>query len=505
MGVPPANVQAKMKMDDISILHRNRLMRAAGHEEEPDPTGSGTGSSNSSAPPVGIPRRPSAPMQNLHWNTIPADRLQNSIWSLNRANNSATSLGSSASNGATSTHGGAAAADMAEAELIELERLFGHASNGSAGGGSGANRTQVKEGGGAGSSFATTRNIGALAEKNKAALKLHLLEKRRAQNIVIGLNPFKSFCATHVDLLKALCSLNDLQGKITADHIDNFRNLLPTDAEMKCIDKIEGSSHPAELFFQAVMRFYPELPRRLSCFSSCLNFHDNCGSALERSKTIINSCNQVLSSNNLAKLLQRMLVVGNIMNEGTRRGGASGFTLDSLLKMVNTKGVDKKTSVLDYVVKSFYDKQEESVLSVIEDLSLVTDSSKISGKDVVKELSALRTTLTSLENAYAENKRKHEAEPTFHSPTAKQMIDDFGTKLETYMASFQGKMLECDKYKIILERKMVDIVTYFGEETDSTGCDTMKIFNVLQEFLTALSFSKAAVEWKIYRSQSTSG
>jgi hypothetical protein len=49
-------------------------------------------------------------------------------------------------------------------------------------------------------------------------------------------------------------------------------------------------------------------------------------------------CVQVLASNNLARLLQRMLVVGNIMNEGTRRGGASGFTLDSLIKMVNTKG-----------------------------------------------------------------------------------------------------------------------------------------------------------------------
>jgi hypothetical protein len=47
---------------------------------------------------------------------------------------------------------------------------------------------------------------------------------------------------------------------------------------------------------------------------------------------------QVLASNNLARLLQRMLAVGNVMNEGTRRGGASGFTLDSLMKMVNTKG-----------------------------------------------------------------------------------------------------------------------------------------------------------------------
>ena len=33
-----------------------------------------------------------------------------------------------------------------------------------------------------------------------------------------------------------------------------------------------------------------------------------------------------------------MLLVGNIMNKGTQRGGASGFTLDSLRKVINTKG-----------------------------------------------------------------------------------------------------------------------------------------------------------------------
>ncbi len=47
---------------------------------------------------------------------------------------------------------------------------------------------------------------------------------------------------------------------------------------------------------------------------------------------------QVLSSSRLAKLLKKMLAIGNVMNQGTTRGGASGFTLDSLLKMIETKG-----------------------------------------------------------------------------------------------------------------------------------------------------------------------
>jgi hypothetical protein len=45
------------------------------------------------------------------------------------------------------------------------------------------------------------------------------------------------------------------------------------------------------------------------------------------------------------------------MNEGSKSGKqASGITLDSLLKLINTKGADKKTTVLDYVINLCFDK-----------------------------------------------------------------------------------------------------------------------------------------------------
>lgn len=251
MGVPPGNVLMKMKMEGVDVKQRNRLMRAAGQEPEPEgPAAPAMAAANVQG---GLPpptRRPSASLQNLHWNTLPAEKLKNSIWAQNASN----------------------AVDIAEADLKELERLFG---------------AQKATG-----SFATTRTSGMLAETHKEALQLKYLDKKRAQNIVIGLNPFKSI-GTHVELLKALCSLNDLGGKITADSIDNFRTLLPTDAELKRIDKVQGSKHPAEMFFQAVMMFYPELPLRLSCFSSCLSFPSSCEALQARSRKLINACNQV--------------------------------------------------------------------------------------------------------------------------------------------------------------------------------------------------------------------
>jgi hypothetical protein len=251
MGVPPGNVLMKLKMENVELSQRNRLMRAAGHELEPEAAAAAPAAAGTL--PAPITRRPSANMQNLHWNTLPAEKLKNSIWA--QSANSAP--------------------DIAETDLHELERLFG---------------AQKATG-----SFATTRNAGALADTAKEALQLKHIDKKRAQNIVIGLNPFKSL-GSHVDLLKALCSLNDLNGKITADSIDNFRTLLPTDAELKRIDKIKGSKHPAEMFFQAVMMFYPELPLRLTCFSACLNFPSNCAALHARSRKLINACNQVCPS-----------------------------------------------------------------------------------------------------------------------------------------------------------------------------------------------------------------
>ncbi len=179
MGVPPMNALMKMKVENIEIAQRNRLMRAAGHEEELDPNNN---VNNVNVTHGAGSRRPSASLQNLHWNTLPAEKLKNSIWS------HAASVDQSS---------------IAEHDLQELERLFG-------------NTNSVN------SSFATTRTLGALAETQKESLQLKHIEKKRAQNIVIGLNPFKSL-GTHVEILKAMCSLDDMNGKISADHIDNFK------------------------------------------------------------------------------------------------------------------------------------------------------------------------------------------------------------------------------------------------------------------------------------------
>ena len=163
-------------------------------------------------------------------------------------------------------------------------------------------------------------------------------------------------------------------------------------------------------------------------------------------------------------------------------------------------GVDKKTSVLDYLVRSLYDKQEVDMLQVVDELSLVDENSKLSGSEVLNEYSGLEQALLQLEQDYSMNSSRCNA-LHMQSPTAKTIIDEFNSRLLDHLTAFRHRMSECEKVQTLLRKKLDEIASYFGEDTNtSCCCDTRKLFGVLSEFKRALLLSKASTEWRISRS-----
>lgn len=63
------------------------------------------------------------------------------------------------------------------------------------------------------------------------------------------------------------------------------------------------------------------------------------------------ACKELKSSRMFRKLLEAVLKTGNRMNVGTNRGDAHAFKLDTLLKLVDVKGADGKTTLLHFVVQ----------------------------------------------------------------------------------------------------------------------------------------------------------
>lgn len=63
------------------------------------------------------------------------------------------------------------------------------------------------------------------------------------------------------------------------------------------------------------------------------------------------ACEELKNSRMFMKILEAVLRTGNRMNVGTDRGDAQAFKLDTLLKLVDIKGTDGKTTLLHFVVQ----------------------------------------------------------------------------------------------------------------------------------------------------------
>lgn len=95
------------------------------------------------------------------------------------------------------------------------------------------------------------------------------------------------------------------------------------------------------------------------------------------------ACEELRNSRLFLKLLEAVLKTGNRMNVGTNRGDAHAFKLDTLLKLVDIKGTDGKTTLLHFVVREII-KAEGSRLSGANQSELTDTNQQSAFRDEVE-------------------------------------------------------------------------------------------------------------------------
>lgn len=158
-------------------------------------------------------------------------------------------------------------------------------------------------------------------------------------------------------------------------------------------------------------------------------------------------------------------------------------------------GVDKKTSILDYVVKSLIDRGEQGTLRVADDLTFDDETCRISGKDTSREIDQLQQSLALVEEVY-QNALNNPSE----SEEVRECTPSFCARLNTFLQYSREKFTEINKMKELMNRKIITVIEYFGE--DEKTCETTKIFSVLKEFKTAFESSRVTLLGRMERSKS---
>ena len=308
-------------------------------------------------------------LKQIHWTPLSDDQVRKSVWARVSQTKSIGGGGGSGSGGGGDDKvkkGLSWTASVDNSDIKMMEELF-HKKTGA-----------LKK-----SSDGGKEQPGSAKKKQKKMA--NLIDLTRCNNIAISLKAFKEF--TFDELVEILNTL-DPKRKIVGDRIAFLSSVLPNDIEAKQIANFKGQDDellPAELFFKR-MQDVKRVAVKIKVMETLDTFDSQLNDLQSRLQLMKRVSDQVMSSEKLQRVLETILAIGNIMNEGTNKGDIGGFTFDSLLKLTQTKSVDGKTTVLDYIVTTFATKGQIDNLRLEGEFEESFQASRINFAEIIAEV-----------------------------------------------------------------------------------------------------------------------
>ncbi|KAG6395918.1 hypothetical protein SASPL_142051 [Salvia splendens] len=185
-------------------------------------------------------------------------------------------------------------------------------------------------------------------KKSATEQEIRVLDPKKSQNIAILL---RALNVTREEVAQALLDGNTEE--LWPELLETLVKMAPTkEEEIKLKDCQAESSKlgSAERFLKAILDI-PFAFKRVEAMLYRANFHTEVAYLRNSFQTLEEASEELKNSRMFLKLLEAVLRTGNRMNDGTNRGDARAFKLDTLLKLVDIKGTDGKTSLLHFVVQ----------------------------------------------------------------------------------------------------------------------------------------------------------
>jgi hypothetical protein len=239
----------------------------------------------------------------------------------------------------------------------------------------------------------------------------NIIDPRRAQNVAISLQAFKDF--QKGDLVSIIDDM-DPEHRIEGDRVLFLTGLLPTQIEAETIKKFEGDESqlvPVEKFFRLLLSV-KDVNRKIKIMETMEMLNHTLVTLRTGYEILRKVCEEIMKSEKLQLVLEAVLTIGNIMNEGTSTGGAAGFKFDSLLKLTQTKSIDGKMTVLDYIVSSFISRGERSVLNLSDDFPDCSSACRLQFNDMDIQAKNVGTSLKNCTNGKKARLKENRGVPT---------------------------------------------------------------------------------------------
>jgi formin 2 len=255
------------------------------------------------------------------------------------------------------------------------------------------------------------------------------------------------------DMMAALLAMDETV--LDVDQIENLVKikLFPTEEEMKSLKNYTGDKAIlgyCEQFLLELMKV-PRVDYKLKVFAFKIQFDTQITEFEKRLSAVNSVCEKVRSSENLKEIMKHILYLGNTLNQGTLKGSAVGFRLESLLELSKTYSPNSSMTLMHYLCKVLASKAPH-LLDFYEDLEGLESASEIKMKSLAEEYFDISISLETLGMELYASERDGPVSQVF-----RQKLKEFIPIVETRVATV------LDPYCVV--GKDADaLVYYFGEE-----------------------------------------
>ncbi|KAJ3046762.1 hypothetical protein HK097_000537, partial [Rhizophlyctis rosea] len=235
-------------------------------------------------------------------------------------------------------------------------------------------------------------------EKEKGVVQeVTLIDSKKAQNIMIFLKRLKQH--TPKQLGQAVLNM-DL--KIVTEIVaERFLEFLPKDNELKILQSYEDDGKPLRLAEQFLIEMtkIPRCRERLETIHFMQEFPEKRKGLDEEITIAIDSFEVLRDNEEMARVLELILTMGNYMNSGSFIGGVHGFRIGSINKLENTKA-SSRMSLLHFLARTIETKFPELKHFTV-GLKTLEKGAKLSYQTLTETLTRTRTSLSTLRRLIA--------------------------------------------------------------------------------------------------------
>ncbi|KAJ3265453.1 Dishevelled associated activator of morphogenesis 2, partial [Borealophlyctis nickersoniae] len=330
--------------------------------------------------------------------------------------------------------------------------------------------------------------------------EISFLDSKKSQNVNIMLKAIKLDAKT---VKKALFEVDT--DTLSHSVLTELLKSTPTDEDLAQLQQYSGADvenlASAERFLYEVSEI-----DRYEAKLKAMYFKTSFGEYEDDAEALIawlkGATDDVVSSKKFKELLKVILALGNYMNAG-QRGGAYGFKLNSILKMIDTKSTvqNRKHTLLHYLT-DLLDKKFPDVVGFQQELSHVEDGAKvtipqirtclISIRDNLKELKTLLDNLD--KDAEKAATSKPPPSPTKSSssrspsPTKGTTQDKFRIEMGRFHDIAAEKYSSLDERFKAAEKEYEKVVVIYGEDPKTTTPE--EFFGIFWKFCQAFTQAK---------------